>query len=198
MTHELLSIMDELPEEIINEILMKVDLIDRLSPSTVCLMGYKLMVKTVKIIDTMDDFITTCRRGDLLSIVKSKFNKKWLNFGLSNACRGGHTTLVELMVSKGVNDWNDGLWGACQGGHFDLVELMISKGANDWNYGMWSACRGGHTTLVELLIAKGANDWNYGLWGACRGGHIDIVELLIDKGATRCNCGKSIIEHNHT
>ena len=109
MTYELLSIMDELPEEIVNEIMMKVDLIGRLCASNVCVMWYKLMVKTVKIIDDIGDFIKACRRGDLLSIVKSKFNKDWVNVGLREAYRGDHPTIVELMISKGAIYWNDGL-----------------------------------------------------------------------------------------
>ena len=34
-------------------------------------------------------------------------------------------------MSKGADNWNRGLRGACQGGHTEIINLMISKGANN-------------------------------------------------------------------
>jgi len=96
---------------------------------------------------------------------------------------------------RGTDYWDWGLREACRGGHMAIIELMIAKGANNWNWGLCGACRGGHMAIVELMIAKGANYWNSGLCGACRGGHTAIVELMIAKGATQCNCNKPISEH---
>src|SRR5688572_29063942 len=61
------------------------------------------------------------------------------NNALGKACQGGHMAIVELMIRRGANDWNDGLWGACRYGHISIVELMIGRGANDWNYGLYGA-----------------------------------------------------------
>ncbi len=43
------------------------------------------------------------------------------------------------MILKGANNWNEGLMGACQGGHSELVELMISNGANNYDVCMYVA-----------------------------------------------------------
>ena len=41
--------------------------------------------------------------------------------------------------------------GACQGGHMDIVNLMISKGANNWNFGLnYGACAGGHMDISKF------------------------------------------------
>ena len=120
-----------------------------------------------------------------------------INNGLDGACYGGYLELVELMISKGADDWTLGLYRACEGGHLKIVELMISKGVdyrnggafNVWNGGLFSACGGGHLELAELMISKGANDWNWGLRGACIGGHVKLVELMISKGVYDWNRG---------
>ena len=110
----------------------------------------------------------------------------------SVAGAGEYETCLEIPV----NIINDGLYGACLGGHIELVNLMISRGADDWNNGLSGACRGGHIELVNLMISRGADDWNYGLSGACYGGHIELVNLMISRGANNCcRCNKSMIEH---
>ena len=98
-------------------------------------------------------------------------------------CLTGNMEEVELLIHKGVHDWDRGLRGACEGGHMKLAEFMICKGAIHWNYGLYGACWGGHMEIAELMIQKGANDWNLGLGGACWGGHMKIAELMIRKGA---------------
>ena len=85
------------------------------------------------------------------------------------------------MLSHG-NIWIDlGLEGACKGGHRDLVDLMISKGANDWGFALQAACEGGHRDLVDLIIEKGKEGtwWKGGLVWARKGGHGGLVHHLI-------------------
>ena len=98
----------------------------------------------------------------------------------------GRYGLEELVKHKWCVDMNSVMGGACLRGHIETVELLISKGADDWDDGLWNACEGGHREIVELMISKGANDWNWGLVGACEGGHIEIVELMISKGGDEC------------
>lgn len=90
-----------------------------------------------------------------------------------------------------IQSVNNGLNGACEGNYCELVELMISKGANDWNGGLHAACLGGHIKLAELMISKGADNWNWGLYGACYGGHLKLVQLMVFKGISKsdiCRC----------
>ena len=73
---------------------------------------------------------------------------------------------------------------ACVGGQKDIVNMMIKKGANYWNQGLYGACKGGDKELVNIIIERGADDWNEGLYGACRGGHKEIANLMIEKVQT--------------
>ncbi len=129
-----------------------------------------------------------CKKNLIISIKQIKCNLDW-NWGLRDACLGGHESIVKLMIEKGANNWYTGLEGACSSGHESLVKLMIEKGANNWNTGLEGACFCGHESLVKLMIEKGANYWNRGLCNACFCGHIDIVKLMIEKGANDWNNG---------
>ena len=40
---------------------------------------------------------------------------------------------------------------AAWGGHINIVELMLSRGANDFNNAMEVALRKGHQNIVELI-----------------------------------------------
>jgi len=71
-------------------------------------------------------------------------------------CEIGHKEIVELLISKGANNWNEGLDGACFGGNKEIVELLISKGANNWNEALCSACEGRNKEIAILMITKGA------------------------------------------
>ena len=42
---------------------------------------------------------------------------------MDRACRNGNINLVNLMISKGANNWNDGMCGACEGGHIDIAKI---------------------------------------------------------------------------
>ncbi len=137
--------------------------------------------------------------GGQLSIVELMIDRgsnDW-NDGLDWACYGGHLTTVELMIARGANNWNTGFARACRGGHLAIIEMMIARGANNWNWGLFSACLGGHLEIVELMIARGADGWNTGLARACRGGNRAIVKLMISRGATSCsNCKLDVQSHD--
>ena len=92
--------------------------------------------------------------------------------GLKNACMHGHWRIVNLMIKRGANNWNDGLCGACFGGQYEIANFMISRGANNWKLALYGACTGGHWNIIYLLMNRGVMYWNYGLEGACRGGHL--------------------------
>jgi hypothetical protein len=53
-----------------------------------------------------------------------------LNDILYYGCYGGNKKVVEYLIKKGFDNWNEGLYGACQGGYKSLVDYMILKGAN--------------------------------------------------------------------
>lgn len=107
--------------------------------------------------------------------------------GLSQACKGGHLAIVELMISKGANDWDQALSGACKGGQLAFVRLMIEKGATDFNSGLESACNGGELEAAQMMVALGATDFDAGLCQACMYAHLDLVDYMIMLGADDWN-----------
>lgn len=132
------------------------------------------------------DFYDACYEGNIAAVQCCLMqNRKQYNFNLAmeNACFGGHVSIVDLMITKGANKWNDGFYAACCNGNLKLVQLMISKGANEWNYALSGACRGGQIDTMRFLVSRGANDWSAGLCGACYSGNMEIAEYMISKGA---------------
>ncbi len=128
--------MELLPADVIGEIVDRLERSDYIHTSLVNKTFRRFSLLKVKVITTQDEFTDACLNGDLLSIVSSPYGQYNWNFGLFDACRGGHLNIVGLMISKGANNWNRGLYDACRGGHLNIVELLISKGANDWNLGI--------------------------------------------------------------
>ena len=120
--------------------------------------------------------------GDTATLGNLK-NRRLIDFYCVGAAAGGHKELVQLMLDKGANNYNDGLACAAWGGHMGLVQLMLDKGA-DPNNGLSGAALGGHLDIVQLMLDKGANNYNDGLRAAAKYGHKDVVQLMLDKGAT--------------
>lgn len=117
--------MESLPSEIINEILLKVDKPTLYYASQVCRQWRTLSLRQVKIITTVKDFDDAFMEGDRLSVVKSKYDRKWIYSGLCRVCEGGHKELAEFLIAKRADNWNVGLYSACERGHKELAELTI-------------------------------------------------------------------------
>ena len=189
-------LMELLPVEMLNEILLQVDKSTLFDAAQVCKQWRHLALKQVVPIKIYQHFKRACRIDDRLSIIGSKCVKSWINEGFATACATGQQKLVQLLITQGANDWNRGLGASCRGGHEVLVRLMITRGANDWNWALTGACRSGRQELVQLMITKGANNWNGALYYACAESHQDIVQLMISKGANHCGwCKKSLALH---
>ena len=118
--------------------------------------------------------------------------------GKSGGLTSPNVELINLMMEKGANDWDNGLAGACEGGHIKVVKFMASlcKDKMWWDKGLINACEHGHSEIVNFMIEKGADEWSVGLCEACKGGHSELIKLMIEKGAKYCwSCDKSIEEH---
>ncbi|XP_046553082.1 ankyrin repeat domain-containing protein 50-like [Haliotis rubra] len=87
------------------------------------------------------------------------------------------------------------MWAAC-GGHSEVVELLVSKGANVSlvdRFGiniLYSACLGGDVDVVKYVLSQNMLDINdtvqcgrTAVMLAAANGHKDMVELLVDKEA---------------
>jgi ankyrin repeat protein len=96
---------------------------------------------------------------------------------LSVAARGGHLTIVEILIEKGANIDTNTLWCASYYGHSDIVRLLLEKGVNAnpadgdalYRSALETASYGGHLETVRLLLEKCGNFGS--AWrSACRGG----------------------------
>lgn len=129
--------MQELPSEMINEILSHLDKPSLFQASNVCRSWRKQTLLHVVTIDDGAQLFKAAENGDRLSIIKSFYSEQMVNYGLLGACKGGHKELAELMITKGDDDFNSGLSCACRGGCEELAELMIISGADLVNYNQW-------------------------------------------------------------
>lgn len=178
--------------------------------------------------DWQTAFLDACVGGNLdvvkLVIFESENTKDNqlvldLNRGFYYACTHGSSNMqmINLLISKGANNWNYGLAGACNGVDMDLVQLMISKGANDWNLGLAEVCDGKYKSdksdksdrsdksdkilqnttgldIVRLMISKGANNLEFAVSSARFGGNLEILKLMISGGRGNYWSSKNILE----
>jgi hypothetical protein len=170
--------MENLPSEMINEILSRLDKPNLFQASNVCKLWRQQALTHVVIIYSKRQLKMAAEAGDWLSIIKLTYDEKWIDHGLEGACEGGHEDLAKLMLIKGARGYEYGLYGACKGGHKNLAELMIVRNADRVNMGLMNP-----------------NHVNRCLYAACKRGHKDLAKLMIAKGATYCSCGKSIDKH---
>lgn len=105
-----------------------------------------------------------------------------LKWAIGYAAEGGHMDIVNLLISKGVTDFNNVMRYAGKGGHINIVESMMKRGANDYNQTMIFAARGGHIDVVKLMISKGATHFFQAMIQAIEGEHTDVINLLKEKG----------------
>ncbi len=68
------------------------------------------------------------------------------------------------MINNGAGLINYGPYCACLRGHEDLAELMMIKGVTDFNWGYQGSYEGKHKNIAKLMLAKGAEDFTDGCW----------------------------------
>jgi ankyrin repeat protein len=119
---------------------------------------------------------------------------------LINACRYGHSKVVNVLLAVGGIDVNyrkgdgaTGLIASCRMGHSKVVELLLAAGgirvnqANDEEVTpLYIASQGGHSKVVELLLAvdgiqvnKATDEEATPLYIACQNGHLKVVKMLL-------------------
>ena len=60
-------------------------------------------------------------------------------------------TLLDLMLSQGVNNYNDAMAMAALNGHESIVRLLLDHGATNYNQALDVAARRGHENIVNLI-----------------------------------------------
>jgi len=186
----------DLPEEIVNEIILLVPLIDLFRVSKVCHQFKILAYKRRVVLNTRSKCKKAIDDGDILSLLSVDYfsDKYW-----QRACFTGYMEIIHYMMFGNIMNWNLGLCVGCRTGNIELVQLMLEKDSNSYNYGvcteaLMEACQQGNMDIVQLIIHKieqgilgkskhiiKANIWNSGLTAACKGGHMSIVQLMIEK-----------------
>jgi hypothetical protein len=127
-------------------------------------------------------FGVVCYYGDLLGVqYYLKRDKNW-DYGMFNACYGGHSKIVDLMIAQGARSFEQGLYYACAGGQLTLVKRMFDCGVNKIGSSMVVACKNGHTEVVRMLLSWGFKCSEMCFTWVCAGGHCAIAQLLIDSG----------------
>ncbi|XP_069125262.1 ankyrin repeat and KH domain-containing protein 1-like isoform X1 [Argopecten irradians] len=121
---------------------------------------------------------------------------------LTLACHGGHSELVNLLLSKGADIEHRDKKGftplilAATAGHVDVVEILLDHGADmeaqserTKDTPLSLACSGGRYEVVELLLGRGANKEHRNVSDytplslAASGGYVNIIKLLLSHGA---------------
>ncbi len=116
--------------------------------------------------------------------------EKWISFSyerpkwgrvLLYAAMAGSVKMVNFIIEKGADNYNEALWRASDYGHLDVAKLLIEKGANSYNYAMAHGAEIGHMEMVNFMLEKGADDYSTAMVYAARGGHMEIVKMMIER-----------------
>lgn len=110
--------MENLPVEMIKEILSRLDKPSLFQASNTCKLWRKQALTHVVAISDGRQLTAAARNGDRLSIIRSSLDTILMN---SDRSAGIEYTYNHML------DW--GLVGACEGNHKELIALMINKGA---------------------------------------------------------------------
>jgi hypothetical protein len=107
------------------------------------------------------EIFDACRERNIEKVQRLSLvcTQKELNIVMYNSCSIGDMDIVQLMISKGANDWNTGLICACDGRHSDIIKLMISKGADSWNKVLYFCSD--DIEIIHFLIILGTGIENF-------------------------------------
>lgn len=167
--------MEELPNELVGEILQRTEMGDKLNARVVCRRWKEIVEGMTKPIRTASEFIKACREGDTLSITCSPHSDDVLVWrrGLKKACRGGHTGLVAKLANK-IKGFNKieiriilldvsfrCLEIAREEGHRDVMEELMNQFQYDpslitlvafnWGVDIKQACADGDAEKVKRM-----------------------------------------------
>ena len=193
--------MQEIPEEIIYEIVLRVDNISLNQLSLVSVFWRRLSLRRSLRLYTKKDYKAASIYGYLYDyLLESNIAARPLRSKcLKWACYSRQYKLIDLLCKgKPRPDWNFGLFGACKAGNIILVEKMIALGANMWIRAMRSACKGGQKEIadwMEQMLIKGnerrveKTRWNSSFYTVCRAGNLEMIEWLLQKGIENLNQG---------
>ena len=112
--------------------------------------------------------------------------------GLSVGCSYGQIEVIEKMISKGANDWDNALMSACFSGNIEVVRKIIEKGATSFSQSLTSACVSGNIDIVKLMVEKGADSFDMALGSIRNIKSEQIVKYLIEKGVNSLD--KTLLE----
>lgn len=128
---------------------------------------YKALQDTDKLLLSSENYmfmyLTCLQDPEKAKLLLSRYNYlvRDLNAGLEGACRAGNIQLVEIIISKGANGWDNGLLASCEElCQLDIVSLMISKGASE-NCRYWCLIRAfnlNNISLFELILQHDKNN----------------------------------------
>lgn len=148
-----------------------------------------------KCTDWVSYFISTCE-GGCFEVAEFMFNK-CINihpnthvYFLHAAAKGGCKEIINLLTTKGWDEWECGLEGACVGGHPEIAKIMITNGATNLNHCLYVACLNGHANVAKVIITSGVTyisscclcaclDSNFGIKGKfC---DLELIKMMTDK-----------------
>lgn len=163
-----------------------------------------------EVLEAMLDYAYAHNDIALLEKLLSTLSIKELNNLLVKACIDGLRDIVIVLIEKGATALQNGLKEACKGGHTSVVQLLVDNQTQRWdgeivemreqsdtetsntvlhnivhqrfdyfNAGLISACENNQLAIVKLMVDAGANDLFYALYSASSKNNMSIVEYLL-------------------
>lgn len=133
--------------------------------------------------------LIAAQRGnkEIVELLIDHVNVLIYGFTMAYAAKGGHEDIVQMMLEKGADNYDDTMAYAALGGHLNIVDWMLWLGARDHNTAMVYAAAGGHREIVRLMLSLGANSYNQTMAAAAKRGDEEIVQWMFISGARDYN-----------
>lgn len=157
-------------------------------------MNYKHIINFLhkKGADEMNHVINGACKGNDIDLVKKIIKSEHaISYGtFSDACFNGNQKIINLLIKKFSNDWNENMWNvgfysACRGNHYNIAKDIIMN-VSKIDVALQYACFNQNMPLIKLIMKHRLfrDVVDFGLYGACESGNINIINLMIKYGAT--------------
>lgn len=127
--------------------------------------------------------------GKLDIVIEQSKNTRKINYNrkFNVACETGNWELIDYMIETyNINPQESGLYGACKGNHQDVIDFLLEKGNEEWEEGFEGCCRSGNIPMLKFFIEKiniREVHLEDGLYLGAESDQMDVANLMIEMGA---------------
>lgn len=139
----------ELPNDMLMEIFLHSDKSEQYHLSMVNKFLNEYSKRYIKV---DGDYITMCREGDLLSIVRANLPLNTLEKGMKIACQYDRGDIIDYLFDRGASNLEDALVGATRSCNMRVIKGLLNMGVKRYSEALIEAASCGHLDLFKIYF----------------------------------------------